>query len=332
MNGSQVIDRLAGQHLVLSNLDRTPFEHGGRLAHSAEHHFQAAKATTPQDRDLVYSAATPVDAHRTGQLVTLVDDWRGTGRYATMRSVLEAKFSVPELRTVLVETGDALLIEGNLHHDQHWGDCVCDQHRESVGANWLGRSLMRLRRDLAGGPTRYPRIAFTGHRPADLSRADQTWIRTELRRVLGRLGTEYDTQVVISGMALGVDQWAAEAALEAGMNLWSYVPFEQQADRWRGGDVERWRELRSAASREVVLGGKFGVWILHERNRLMIRDADLLIAVHRQERTSGGTWNAILDARRMGSSILRLNITDRTTTFYPARPWPGETPPPALKA
>lgn len=52
------------------------------------------------------------------------------------------KFAIPELKEMLLATGDEELVEGNYWHDTIWG--VCD----GVGENHLGKMLMEIREDL----------------------------------------------------------------------------------------------------------------------------------------------------------------------------------------
>ena len=59
-----------------------------------------------------------------------------------MRSVLLAKFAVPELRDALLATGDVELVEVNTWGDTYWGVC------RGRGRNQLGRTLMRIREDI----------------------------------------------------------------------------------------------------------------------------------------------------------------------------------------
>ena len=53
--------------------------------------------------------------------------------------LLWIKFSIPELRTKLLETDDAELIEGNTWGDTYWGTC------SGIGQNHLGKLLMKTR-------------------------------------------------------------------------------------------------------------------------------------------------------------------------------------------
>ena len=65
-----------------------------------------------------------------------------------MRALLWAKFSAEPLRTRLLATGEAQLVEGNTWHDQTWGQCQCVAHVGQPGRNLLGRLLMEVRREL----------------------------------------------------------------------------------------------------------------------------------------------------------------------------------------
>ena len=66
-----------------------------------------------------------------------------------MYEIVLAKFSQNEyLKRRLLETGNALLIEGNDWGDTYWGVC------NGRGKNKLGKILMRVRTELANKQTR----------------------------------------------------------------------------------------------------------------------------------------------------------------------------------
>jgi len=169
---------------------------------------------------------------------------------------------------------------------------------------------------LRSGPIdRWERVALTGHRT--LSIAEYGFAEEELVRLAVKLRDEHGTTTAISGMAVGADALWADAALQAGLQLWAYIPFPQQEEdrRWTAEDRADWAHLRSRAEREVVLGDHYDVRLLHARNDAMLRDADLLIAVCDPRRTVGGTASTLKKARKAAKPIVIVDIVARRTSL-----------------
>ena len=313
-----VIDRFDGEFGWLSNFGPGECELDGVTYRSREHAFQAGKSPDLTYRARVRSAQTPGAAKGLGRRVVLRSDWDATARFTVMEQVLESAFSRPGLRRQLVGTGDALLIEGTgfnpRHCDNLWGCCRCPKHVRIPGGNHLGLMLMAVRARMAGDRSdRWARVAVTGHR--SLTAQQTAWVAAELPRVLRKLNADHGTTTLISGMAVGADQLAAQAAVEAGVGLWSYLPYLQQADHWSPSVQQSWLRLRAAAAREVVLADAFDVTHLHSRNRLMIRDSTAVIAVHDPARAAGGTHQALKVADATGRPVIRMNIAANTVTI-----------------
>jgi ribA/ribD-fused uncharacterized protein len=154
--------QFAGDYDWLSNFYVHPFRIEGvsEWWNSAEHAFQAAKATTPELYRKIRDARTPGEAKRLGRIADVRPSvWNGQRREIMMR-VLMAKFSIPELRERLAATGTAALVEGNTWGDTYWGAVpeggkgwnpdlpwwhFDDGTRVYAGQNWLGRELMMVR-------------------------------------------------------------------------------------------------------------------------------------------------------------------------------------------
>lgn len=128
----KVIDSFRGKYDFLSNF----YLNSERL--SVEHKYQAAKATTYVDYDYIMSAESPLIAKRRGKTIPIRKDWNSI-KLVIMRELLKEKFGNDDLRALLIETKNAILIEGNSWGDVFWG--MCDE----VGENHLGRILMDLR-------------------------------------------------------------------------------------------------------------------------------------------------------------------------------------------
>lgn len=132
------IDNFVGEHRFLSNFSPSPLEVDGQSYATVEHAFQALKTENPTEQEIVRNARTPGQAKKLGRRVTLRADWN-TARVGVMKMLLEKKFSDKVLRSELLATGDAELVEGNYWNDRFWGVC------RGSGENWLGKLLMEIR-------------------------------------------------------------------------------------------------------------------------------------------------------------------------------------------
>ena len=312
-----VIDRFAGRWAALSNFAVCDVELDGELYPSSEHAFNAGKTLDPDERAVVRSKSTGAKAKAAGQQVTLRPNWSEKVRYEVMAQALTSKFTNPRMREVLLATGDALLIEGTTTWcDQHWGCCSCKTHRSWPGQNHLGRLLMAERARVRGdSPDRWRRVAVTGHRPQHMTPLQRDFARAELDRLAVKMRDDHGMMHGIAGMALGADTWWAESVLRAGTALWAYVPFSVQAAKWPREDQDTWRDLMNRASRRVILAEGYDVRLLHARNDAMIRDADVIIAVHDPDKSTGGTASAVRKASACGKTIVSVNIAAGRTSI-----------------
>jgi len=138
---------VADDHGSFSNFAPYPIVIGKQQWSTTEHYFQAQKFANPADQEQVRKAKTPGIAARLGRSrkKKLRRDWE-TARVDVMRVALRAKFEQhPDLRALLLSTGDAQLIE-HTDRDAFWGD-----GGDGSGHNMLGRLLMELRGRLSEG-------------------------------------------------------------------------------------------------------------------------------------------------------------------------------------
>lgn len=156
-NSIKPIDRFEGPHRFLSNFFHCIVIHDSETYKSVEHAYQAFKTLVPEQRQKIYDAATPGEAKRLGQKITLRSDWKDI-RNDLMFELLVSKFSTPILKRALIDTGSAELIEGNDFNDTYWGVC------NGKGENLLGHMLMKVREmanmDIDEGKKKDPTHAF----------------------------------------------------------------------------------------------------------------------------------------------------------------------------
>lgn len=146
-----IIESFYGRWAFLSHFYPSVLTYEGIVYPTGEHAYNAAKTLDRVKRYEIAEAATPAKAKKMGRAVELRPLWKEALRYEVMRDVLRAKFTCrPGRVQALLSTGDAVLIEGNYWHDQHWGNCRCGRPQcTKPGLNVLGLLLMELRYELA---------------------------------------------------------------------------------------------------------------------------------------------------------------------------------------
>lgn len=118
----------------------------GMEFHTTEHGFMASKTLVLEIRQEIQAMPGPMQTkvywHDKRDQVR--EDWDEI-RLTVMLDMLRQKFAYPELRAMLLATGDEELIEGN-----NWGDTFFGVDEETdEGENWLGRLLMYVRTECA---------------------------------------------------------------------------------------------------------------------------------------------------------------------------------------
>ena len=119
---------------------------------TGEHIYAALKAwgtSAVSFRDII-RAEDPNDAKALGRECRIRPDWEEI-KYDVMSMTLHSKFSLgrPEAQRLL-DTKDALLVEGTFWGDETWGVDLDSAANVSdcAGRNWLGRLLMARRAEL----------------------------------------------------------------------------------------------------------------------------------------------------------------------------------------
>ena len=142
-NNVKIIDSFHGEYAFLSTYYDSPIFYDGILYPTVEHAFQAAKTTVFIQRIIIANKKTPGQAKCAGRKVTLRDNWDDIKLYI-MKELIILKFTNPKLKSALLNTKDAELIERNTWNDTYWGIC------NGIGENHLGKILMEVREMLRG--------------------------------------------------------------------------------------------------------------------------------------------------------------------------------------
>lgn len=161
---------------------------------------------------------------------------------------------------------------------------------------------------------------FTGHRPQKLPWGyDEEW--EDCIRLKNKMAVEIEKMrkkgvtTFISGMALGVDMWAAEIVLDLKkaypqdtILLVAAIPFEGQANKWSSDYRERYFNIFAQTDDEITFYTHYTKSCMHERNRYMVDNSAHMIAVFNGEK--GGTANTVKYAESKGLEIVTINPND----------------------
>ncbi len=151
------------------------------------------------------------------------------------------------------------------------------------------------------------RVCFTGHRPEKLDMSEGKVKSALLREIMKSIDAGYT--VFISGMARGVDMWAAEIVLELkednpDIKLIAAIPFEGFELKWSRNNQRQYNEILEKADLIKYICPKFSYSTYQIRNEWMVDHSSLVIAVFNGEKS--GTKNTVDYANKNGVEIINV--------------------------
>lgn len=154
---------------------------------------------------------------------------------------------------------------------------------------------------------RMHRCCFTGHRPEKLTEPEEVVIEGLEREI--RHAIADGLNVFISGMARGVDIWAAEIVLklrDAGesIKLICALPYDGFEKGWRAEWQERYSNIIKAADLVRSICPGYSRACFQIRNEWMVDHSARVIAVFNGQKS--GTKNTIDYANKVGVTVKRV--------------------------
>lgn len=142
------------------------------------------------------------------------------------------------------------------------------------------------------------KIFGTGHRPehCDLNQVEMVDLAESSL-------SEFAVDTIICGMAAGWDLALGQAAMSLDLKVWSVRPWA--GHRPRVADEHAYNEIERYAERHVITNDSLsypGPWAYQVRNEWMVDNGDLGLALWNGKK-SGGTWNCIKYADRVGKPV-----------------------------
>lgn len=154
---------------------------------------------------------------------------------------------------------------------------------------------------------RLHRVCFTGHRPEKLTHSDKD-IKKELEKEIRQAVTD-GLNVFITGMARGVDIWAAQIVLRLrdegyDVKLICACPYDGFECGWNQEWQKQYREILTAADFVKYVCGGYSRSCFQVRNEWMVNHSARVIAVFNGE--NGGTKNTMDYAAKAGVPIVTI--------------------------
>lgn len=158
------------------------------------------------------------------------------------------------------------------------------------------------------------RVAFTGYRPQKMpfgfDEQDERCVDFK-RRLYDTIESLIDQgyKHFISGGALGMDMYAAEAVLRLkaahpDITLEMVSPFDAQAAKWAPQYQRRHDRLFEQADMVTATGHQYTKSAMFTRNKYLVNNADILLAAY--DGQPGGTQMTVRYARQMGIQVCTI--------------------------
>lgn len=158
------------------------------------------------------------------------------------------------------------------------------------------------------------RISFTGHRPNKLPYLNESdpecvKLKDRLENVVRGLIAD-GADIFYSGMALGVDMWAAEIILKlkrefSNVRLTALIPCPEQAELWGEELKARYEDILARCDKVITISPRYDSECMKKRNMALVDSCDVLIAVFDGSR--GGTYQTVNYAKSEHKRIVMLN-------------------------
>ncbi len=137
-------------------------------------------------------------------------------------------------------------------------------------------------------------VCFTGHRPEKLNRREDE-IKADLEKEIRQTIAD-GWNVFLSGMARGVDIWAAQIVLKLRdegerVQLVCASPYDGVEKGWKSEWREAYQRILARADRVEYICERYQRGCFQRRNEWMVNASSMVIAVFNGEK--GGTKNTV---------------------------------------
>ncbi len=138
-----MIKEFQGQYRWLSNFAPCFISIDGRTYKSVEHAYMSEKSNDIKWKEYCQIENSPGNVKKVSKTICLVENW-DLIKVDIMRYCINQKYNKEPYRTLLIETGNEFIQEGNYWGDEFWGVNL----KNGIGVNMLGILIMAKRKEL----------------------------------------------------------------------------------------------------------------------------------------------------------------------------------------
>jgi uncharacterized phage-like protein YoqJ len=149
----------------------------------------------------------------------------------------------------------------------------------------------------------------TGQRPQHLPSGFDRYHPWKLQKL--KMLEEYlknsNIDTIISGGAIGFDQYLMFVSIKLNIQTFAYLPFKGQESKWSPDHQKQYHKLLERCTKiKYICSPGYAAWKMHRRNEAMLQDSELVLALWNPEKRHGGTFSTIATASSMHKPILNF--------------------------
>lgn len=153
------------------------------------------------------------------------------------------------------------------------------------------------------------RIGVTGHRAADLGGYSlPNLLYNKVCQEVQKHFLELSPELVLTGVALGFDQYVANICNKLKIPYMAVIPFLGQEKMWIASAQKAYhRLLKNAREQIIVSPGLYSADKMYKRNEFIVDNSDIMLACLRSSKTSGGTFQCVQYAKKQNKQVIVID-------------------------
>jgi len=152
------------------------------------------------------------------------------------------------------------------------------------------------------------KIMVTGHRQHIFKdNISISNVKILIENILLQYKTKYSNLCILTGMALGTDQWIAEICIKNNIKFKAYLAFNGQDGMWKYNQVKHYKYLLSHATEIKYACDNINIFAYYKRNKMLVNDCNECISVFNGNYNTG-TGQTIKELKKSNKKLIIIKI------------------------